>query len=170
MIKRLIIHDLSDLDFEALNLPMENTTVVHADGKYAPCQGCFGCWLQTPSQCVLKDQLQHIGKMIATSDEVIIISKNCYGGYSNNIKMVIDRSISACLPFFVFRKGRIHHPARYDKYKVDLVAIFYGDVTQKERETAKHVVEAHGINMMVKSTKTIFVEDLAQIKEEVICE
>lgn len=169
MVKRLIIHDLSSSDFEALNLPMKDTTVIQADGKYAPCKGCFGCWVKTPGTCVLKDRLKDVGAMIATSDEVVIISKNCYGGYSKDIKTIIDRSISCCLPFFTFRKGRMHHPLRYYKYKVNLVVAFYGDMTQKERRTLQHLVEAHATNIGVKVKKILYVQNVAQLKGEAIC-
>lgn len=167
MKKRLIIHDLTDEAFAQLKIDLENTSVIKADGKYAPCKGCFGCWAKTPGKCVLKDRLQYIGAMIAESDEVILISKNCYGGLSSEVKNVQDRGIAMSLPFFTFREGRIHHMHRYKKYQTNLIVYLYGDMTPLEKQTAKKLVEANRINGAYKSAKLITVEKLALLKEVV---
>lgn len=34
--------------------------IIEADGKYAPCQGCFGCWTKHPAASFMKDALQQV--------------------------------------------------------------------------------------------------------------
>ena len=167
MKKRMIIHDLPKEVFNALEINLENTTVVAADGRYAPCKGCFGCWVKTPGKCVYKDRLQYMGAMLAASDEVILISKNTYGGLSSEVKNVIDRGIALSLPFFAFREGRIHHAHRYKKYRTDLVMCLYGEMTELEKKTAEKIVQGNRINGAYRSGKLITVNDIEQLKEVV---
>lgn len=41
-----------------------------ADGKYAPCQGCFGCWTKQPDECFMKDKLQQVCRIIGQADNM----------------------------------------------------------------------------------------------------
>ena len=61
-------------------------TVIQVDGAYAPCQGCFKCWLKNSGYCDIKDSLRHIGSVLGRCDELILISKLTYGGYSTPIE------------------------------------------------------------------------------------
>ncbi len=168
MKKRLVIHDLSEKTFSELDLNLENTEVIVADGKYAPCQGCFGCWLKTPGKCVMKDRLQDIGRKLAKSNEVLIISQNCYGGFSPQIKNILDRGIATSLPFFTYRGGRLHHMLRYGKQRSHLIACLYGEMTPLEKETAQKFVHANEINGSYKSSTLLVAPDEAHIKEVLV--
>lgn len=55
---KVIIHDLGNEYDERLKKKCDVTIV--ADGKYAPCQGCFGCWTKHPAECFMKDCLKHL--------------------------------------------------------------------------------------------------------------
>ena len=110
---KTIIHDLNKADFSAFELPDENVVVFTADGQYAPCSGCFACWLKNTGFCVMDDSLKHAGALIGQSDPLIIISRLCYGGYSPGVKAVLDRTIGVSLPFFTWRGGQTHHMGRY---------------------------------------------------------
>lgn len=79
---KTIIHDFYKETFSAFELPDENVVVLNADGHYAPCRGCFACWLKNTGFCVMDDSLKHAGALIGQSDPLIIISRLCYGGYS----------------------------------------------------------------------------------------
>jgi multimeric flavodoxin WrbA len=85
------------------------------DLKVADCVGCFGCWVKTPGQCVIDDPAREIASKLAQSDLVIYVSPIIFGGYSYELKKVLDRQISTILPFMENYKGEIHHPQRYDK-------------------------------------------------------
>ena len=52
---KAIIHDL-DRRYDEL-IESRCSLAVSADGKYAPCQGCFGCWTKHPAECFMKDKL-----------------------------------------------------------------------------------------------------------------
>lgn len=140
---KVIIHDLGDEYDKLLNTKCD--TAIHADGKYAPCQGCFGCWTKHPAECFMKDSLQEVCRIIGKADELIIISENCYGAYSPAIKNVLDRSIGTSTPFSTYRGKQMHHTLRYGKHK--LLRVFtYGDITPAEKGTFAFMAERNAIN------------------------
>ena len=48
MIFDLILEGLKKLNWDVI-------TIVLEDKKIDYCTGCFGCWVQTPGECVIKD-------------------------------------------------------------------------------------------------------------------
>ena len=108
---KVIIHDLGP-EYEAL-IKENCGRAVAADGKYAPCQGCFGCWTRHPAECFMKDALQQICRVIGQADELVIITKNLYGAYSAAVKNILDRSIGTSTPLSTYRGRQMHHTLRY---------------------------------------------------------
>ena len=104
---KTIIHDL-DASFDSL-FRSKSENVIRADGKYAPCQGCFGCWTKHPAQCYMKDKLQMVCRMIDKADELVIVTDNYYGAYSPAVKTVLDRGIGVSTPFSTYRGKQMHH-------------------------------------------------------------
>jgi multimeric flavodoxin WrbA len=85
------------------------------DLRVADCLGCFGCWVKTPGQCVLDDPAREIASKLPHVDLLIYVTPIVFGGYSYELKKVLDRQIPTLLPFMKKYKGEIHHPQRYDK-------------------------------------------------------
>jgi len=140
---RLLIHDLPEKWDEILRPKAEE--VFRADGNYAPCQGCFGCWTKHPANCFMKDKLQMICRKFGKADELIIITENHYGSYSAAIKNVMDRTIGLSTPFMTYRNGMTHHTLRYGKKK-KLTVYVYGDMTEDEKNTFRLLLESNAVN------------------------
>ena len=85
----------------------------------------FCCWRKTPGECVIKDGYENMGALIHHADEVVVISKYTYGGFSSFVKNAFDRCIAYVLPQFEVIKGETHHKRRYDEDKA-FTFIFYG--------------------------------------------
>ena len=128
---KTIIHDLDKFYNSLFKSKYEN--VIHADGKYAPCQGCFGCWTKHPAQCYLKDPLKMVCRLIGKTDELVIVTENYYGAYSSSVKNVLDRSIGLSTPFSTYRGKQMHHTLRYGKKK-KLTVYAYGYMTEDEKK------------------------------------
>ncbi len=140
--------------------------VVNACAPSARCRGCFQCWTKTPGKCVINDKLEGIGSMAMQAEEFIIISECVYGGYSENIKKVLDRCIPGVMPFFTQKDGQMNHTQRFD-HRIKLKVYFYGDdITIKERNLAKKVVKRNALNMWAKESEVYFVErqSLSEVK------
>lgn len=134
-----------------------------ADGKYAPCQGCFGCWTKHPAECFMRDKLQQACRIIGQADELVIVTRNLYGEYSAPVKNVLDRSIGTSTPLSTYRGGQMHHTLRYGTHGLWKV-IVYGDVTEAERDTFRLLAERNAINDGFEHSEVLFIQDLAELE------
>ena len=83
--------------------------------KLAHCLGCFGCWVKTPGLCVEADAGRDIAKAIVRSDVTVLFTPVTFGGYSPELKKMVDRFVPLASPFFQMDHGEMHHPPRYTK-------------------------------------------------------
>ena len=143
----LLIHDLNGEEWEKVKGEYEGWRVVSDNGAMHPCIGCFSCWNRTPGACVIKDGYEDMGALIHHADEVVVISRYTYGGFSGSVKNILDRSIGYILPQFEVVEGETHHMRRYDEDK-PFTFIFYGrGLSAAEKEAAERYVKAVCANM-----------------------
>ena len=152
---KTIIHDLTEEDLASLNISENDAFIMHADGKYAFCRGCFKCWLKNAGYCIMNDSLQHIASLIGQSDELTIISRCTYGSFSSQVKTILDRAIGTSLPFFTWRQQQTHHISRYPLKKL-MKIYFYGDSTEFEQQTAEEFVQKNSVNLNFDKCETRF--------------
>ena len=153
---KTIIHDFGKEQSGKLLAAADQ--VVFADGRYAPCQGCFKCWTKHPAACEMKDALHKACRVLGNADEITLITENFYGGYSPAIKNLLDRSIGTSTPLSTYRGGQMHHTLRYGK-KNSLRVIVYGDVTEAEKHTLQLMAERNAVNMGFREHSVIFCAD-----------
>lgn len=139
---KLIITDLKDFDIPVTG----EYQLIKPQGDIHHCIGCFGCWIKTPGICVIQDGYERTGAALGDCDELIVISRLCYGSVSPFVKTVQDRAISYIHPYFVMRKGEMHHKRRYENV-IKVSAFFYGEsITESEKETARELMQANADN------------------------
>ena len=155
---KLVIHDLNEAEWNCIAADYGECEVISDDGTINPCVGCFGCWLKTPGVCVLSDKYNHMGELIHKAEEIVIISRFTYGGFSSFVKNVMDRSIGYVLPFFRIYKGEMHHRLRYKESK-DLTVIFRGNgFCAADKEKARKYIEVVCTNFNAKIKELRFDE------------
>lgn len=165
---RLVIHDLNVEEWSTIAAAYGGWKVISDNGTIKPCIGCFGCWVKTPGECVIKDGYEHMGALIHEAEEVVVISRYTYGGFSSFIKNVIDRSIGFVLPYFEVVEGEMHHKKRYSEDK-EMTFIFCGDgLTEEDRAKAKKYVEAVCRNLRARIKSIEFEEGENPLKDETI--
>lgn len=121
--------------------------IVIRDKDIAPCQGCFDCWFKTPGRCRIADYGRETAEKILNSDLIIHFTPITFGGYSYELKKVMDRFIPKLLPFFTKRNGEIHHKYRCKKYG-SIIAIGVLDTPDKEKETIfNELIRRNSLNM-----------------------
>ena len=159
---KVLIHDLGTTN----EIEFEKTFdyVINADGKYAPCQGCFNCWTKHPAECYMKDSLKEVCRVIGRADELTIITENCYGAYSSAVKNILDRSIGSSTPFSTYRGGQMHHTLRYGKHQLFKVYT-YGSITSDEKATFEYMAKRNAINYGYKRSEVIVLESLSELEE-----
>ena len=139
----VIIHDLNEQDFLSLKINTENIDIVSANAASMPCIGCCDCWFKTPGTCKINDGLKNIGALLGNCEDMILISQNNYGGYSESVKKIIDHSLSGSLPFFTYRSGMMRHIVRDKINKKCFTVFLYGDFLEIEKCTAQLIIEAN---------------------------
>lgn len=165
---KIIIHDLPETEFERLFPHRDgDLKIIADDGSIQRCTGCFGCWVKTPGACVIRDCYGDMGALLSRAEQVIVISRCCYGGYSPFVKNVLDRSISYLLPFFKTIDGETHHQRRY-RQSFEFCVYFYGEaVSPEEMETARSLVKANSVNFFASKYSTVFCETPQELFDEV---
>ena len=163
MTMRGIIYDLGNGYDEMIKAKCDYA--IAADGKYASCQGCFGCWTRHPAECFLKDKLRLACRLIGHADELVIITKNLYGEYSPAVKNVLDRSIGTSTPLSTYRGRQMHHTLRYEKHDLWKV-IVYGEITEAEKDTFRYLAERNALNDGYQRSEVVFLADLAGLEEQ----
>jgi len=114
--------------------------------KLNHCIGCFGCWIKTPGKCIFHDDSQKILKAMMQSDYLIFVSTISFGGFSSDIKIIIDRLIPNILPHFNYYHDEIHHVPRYLQYP-KLIVLGIQDYSDKnEINNFKLLVGRNAIN------------------------
>ena len=134
----LLIHDLNDDEWKELSADYDGWEIISDNGSIKPCVGCFGCWVKEPGECVIKDGYEKMGALIHRADEIKVISRYTYGGFSSFVKNVFDRSIGWILPYFEIYENEMHHKKRYPEDK-PITFIFRGEGftdDDKEKEEA----------------------------------
>jgi multimeric flavodoxin WrbA len=125
--------------------------------------GCFLCWTKTPGACVIPDRGQEFCRLLARAEQLTIVSRCCYGGFSPDVKAMMDRHIGHMLPYFHVHGGEMHHIPRYGQ-QLALTWHLYGDITQAERETARHYCAANARNLHAASHAVAFYSSAEELE------
>ena len=157
---KLILTDLENPVFSVSG----NYKIYKNDINVKNCIGCFGCWLKEPGTCLIKDDSRQFVDDMSRCTEFIIISRCVYGDVSPFVKKMQDRALPYLLPFFTIRKKEMHHKIRY-KNKIQMSALFYGDTTDDEKNTASEIIYRNSLNNNSKIKEIRFFKDVKDVKE-----
>jgi len=82
------------------------------------CTGCFRCWHTTPGICtgVKDDDAEEITKKVISSDLVVFLTPLTFGGYSSELKKMIERLLGLLQPGTTLINGETPHLKRYVRY------------------------------------------------------
>jgi len=71
-----------------------------AKKKIGHCLGCFSCWIKTPGECVIKDDMKELLQKEIASDIIIFATPLYVDNVSGIMKDFMDRSIPLADPHF----------------------------------------------------------------------
>jgi multimeric flavodoxin WrbA len=136
------------------------------DIKIKPCIGCFNCWVRTPGRCIHTDDAgSDILQAILNSDTLILFTPVVFGGYSSELKKMVDRFLPLWLPFFQEAHGETHHPFRYQTLSRFIGIGVHPDPSKKIHECFKMVIGRNAENLY-SSSYTANVVGAADSKEK----
>lgn len=117
-----------------------------SDKKIGSCLGCFGCWIKTPGECVIKDEGRDIAKSVVQSDLFITVTPITFGGYSYELKKAMDRLIPLLSPLFMKINGEVHHKPRYERYPNWLSIGILKEMDEEQADSFRNLVNRNAIN------------------------
>ena len=160
----LIIHDLTASEWDLIADRYKDWNVISDTGNIRPCIGCFRCWTGGSGECVFKDGYHRMCALIHEADEMVVMSRYTYGGFSSFIKNVFDRCIGYVLPEFETAYGEMHHQKRFPGDK-PVTFVFRGSgLSEGEKNKAREYVAAVCRNLRGSVKEVLFEECLT--KEE----
>jgi hypothetical protein len=96
------------------------------------CIGCFGCWIKTPGECVVKDDSSNICREYINSDLVLFASPVIMGFTSAVLKKVHEKLLPLLHPYFELVDRETHHVRRYEKYPLMALLLEKGENIDQE--------------------------------------
>ena len=123
----------------------------------ANCKGCFNCWVKTPGVCGTRDGAGAITQSLARSDLAVFLSPVTFGGYSSELKKVLDRSIGLVSPFFMRIGGEVHHRPRYARYPALLAVGVTADLDPEEGHIFARLVARNAVNLHAPASSAVVV-------------
>lgn len=132
-------------------------TIVLRTQRIGNCAGDFFCWVRNPGVCNVNDDNRTIAARIVQSDLVIYLTPVTFGGYSSQLKRMVDHQIQNISPFFANIHGEVHHQKRYKRYP-NLLVIGWMDEPDAQAESIfRQLVHRNAINMYAKTSVCGFV-------------
>ncbi len=142
--------------------------IVLRDLEIRSCTGCFGCWLKTPGECVLRDDGAQVCREVMRSDLVLFASPLIMGFLSAQLKICLDRLIPLVHPYITLVDGECHHQARYEHYPLTGLLLQRGGIdTREDLEITAAILARTALNL--KSRLTL-VKTTGDPVEEVVYE
>ena len=111
----------------------------------------------------MKDKLRQVCRVVGRADELVIVTKNLYGGYSAAVKNVLDRSIGTSTPLSTYRGRQMHHTLRYGKHTL-LKVLVYGEITEAEKASFRTLAERNAVNDGYARAEVQFISDLSELE------
>lgn len=119
----------------------ETCEIFLAEKNINHCKGCFACWLATPGQCVLQDDMTDIIAQGQGTDVLVLGTPLKYGNISSLLKVFVERLLVMCSPYFQKdpATGLTRHPKKsaaaereMSFYRAKLVMISNGGLPDRE--------------------------------------
>ena len=146
----------------------EVESIVLNEKKIRECMGCFGCWVKTPGICVIDDYGRVLTETIINMDLVVYLTPIVYGGYSSELKKVLDRIIPLLLPFFKKVSGEVHHKERYKTYPEVVALGLMSEEDNEMEEVFNNLIKRNSLNWYNSfSGGTIYNKSEERIKHQI---
>lgn len=112
------------------------------------CTGCFRCWNVTPGICtgVKDDDAEEITKKVINSELVVFLTPLTFGGYSSELKKMIERFLGLLQPGTTLINGETHHLKRYENYPSILAIAITEKIDDEEVQLFKTLGHRHSLN------------------------
>jgi multimeric flavodoxin WrbA len=111
-----------------------------------PCRSCGACGFKSPGKCVLKDDSHDVLRAIAKCSTMVMLTPIRFGGYSSNLKKIVDKFMTLGLPSYTVKNGHMLHPMRYGSKAIIGVGVYDGD-SEEQKASFRKLLEHNAFNM-----------------------
>ncbi len=153
----IIVHDLNEIDI--------NNFIVMNSNDINYCKGCFSCWTYSPMKCILNDKCNNSCRYFLNAEKIVIVSKCIHGSFSSKVKKILERNIGYVMPYVTIRNKEIHHKMRNNN-KPNLIVIFYGDISDSDKEISKRLIERNKLNFNYNNTIIYYLKSEEEVRSK----
>lgn len=115
--------------------------------RFAPCSGCFECWIAHPGTCKASDAANDVMRDVVGSSEVVWVTRPRHGCWDSLAKQALDKCLGLISPFFGTEHGETHHHTRYGRFpRFGVVAVVDPDETPEDRERFRRLFARNAVN------------------------
>jgi len=138
--------------------------------KIISCTGCFKCWDTTPGICsgVKGDAGEEIKKKVVNANLLVFVTHITFGGYSSELKKIIERLLGVLHPGVQIIDGESHHLKRYDNYPSILAIGISENKDEEEEEIFQTLIHRHSLNFFPPKYKVHILQKDETITNEVV--
>ena len=136
------------LEEELKNIEIYSKSIILHQQNIKHCLGCFRCWDTTPGICsmVKDDDAESIKAKIIKSELVVFLTPLTFGGYSSELKKIIERMLGLLQPGFTRKSGESHHLKRYERYPSLLAVATTENLDEEEIKIFNTLIDRHSRN------------------------
>jgi len=153
---------------ELNDINVKSTSYILNQIEIISCTGCFKCWDTTPGICsgVSGDRGEEIKKQVVNSNFIVLLTPITFGGYSSDLKKIVERLLGTLQPGIQLVKGESHHKKRYDTYPSILAIGISENDDREEEDLFKTLVYRHSLNFYPPVVKTYIIQKNEEISSE----
>lgn len=132
------------------------------------CRSCGACEIKSPGKCVFHDDMPEIMRAIAPGSLIVMLTPVRFGGYSSQLKKVVDKLMILVLPLYTVKDGHLLHSQRYDKKSL-LVIGLTGQNLPGEEENFRLLAARNALNMQFTHKTLLFTpaDRIVKIEQEI---
>lgn len=101
--------------FKELSSIYNIETLILKEKEFSSCKGCFGCWTDDKSICVIQDDMQNMLDSYVNADIIIWVTPLYHYTISSLLKQFIERTLPVNSPIQIKNGDSYNHPTRYEK-------------------------------------------------------
>jgi multimeric flavodoxin WrbA len=133
---------------ELANNGWNTETFILNEYNIKSCTGCFKCWDTTPGICtgVKGDDANKKVEKVIQNELLVFLTPLTFGGYSSELKKMIERMLGLLQPGQTIVKGESHHLKRYERYPSILAFAITENKDEEEEGLFKKLIERHSRN------------------------
>jgi multimeric flavodoxin WrbA len=144
----------STLTAELVSRGWEVSHILLRDEKIGACGGDFFCWIRNPGICNVADDNRTLAAEIMHSDLMVYLTPVTFGGYSSQLKKLVDHQIQNVEPFFASVAGETHHQKRYPRYPDFLAVGWIEQADPQEEAVFRDLAHRNAINFYARRAVT----------------